>query len=58
MIKEYPFVEFNDSYIKEEWKPITIGGVKQNYYEVSNYGSVRNIKGQYINPNYINSGYL
>lgn len=41
----------------EVWAPVTLEGVKLNYYEVSTFGRVRNIKGQYLKPIQINTGY-
>lgn len=42
----------------EEWRLVDIEGVVKNYYYVSNTGKVKNIKGQLIKPDLINSGYL
>ena len=59
MFKENPFVYFGDNPYQEEiWKKVEIDGVKKDYYFVSNYGSLRNVKDQNISPININSGYL
>ena len=42
----------------EEWRIVDIEGVVKDYYYVSNCGRVKNIKGQFIKPDLINSGYL
>ena len=41
----------------EIWTPITYPDVKQGLYEVSTFGRVRNNKGEYLTPIFINSGY-
>lgn len=43
--------------IEEEWKVVNIGGIIQNYYYISNLGRLKNIHGQIIKPQKINSGY-
>jgi len=35
-------------YKKERWKFISIIGIKPNYYEISSYGRIRNIYGEYL----------
>ena len=42
----------------EIWKPVNIDGVIKNYYFVSSFGRVKNIKDQILKPQMINSGYL
>lgn len=42
----------------EEWRFVDIEGVVKNYYLVSTTGKVKNIKGQILKPQLINSGYL
>ena len=51
MIKQAAF--FTD----EIWSPVQIEGVKQGLYEVSNFGRVRNNRGDIIKPCIINTGY-
>lgn len=48
---EYPL-------IIEEWRKVDIDGVIKDYYFVNNFGVVKNIKGQILKPNMVNSGYL
>ena len=47
-----------EALIIEEWRYINLPGVVKNYYLISNFGIVKNIKGQIITPKEINSGYL
>ena len=35
-------------YKKEQWKFISIPDIKQNYYEISSWGRIRNINGEYL----------
>lgn len=44
--------------VPEEWFDIHIPGVRNNYYQVSTHGRVRNIYGNILRPSIINSGYL
>ena len=41
----------------EEWRLVDLQGVVKNYYWISNSGKLKNIKGQIIKPQLINSGY-
>ena len=42
----------------EIWEVISFENIKPNYYEISNFGNVRNIKGCVIKQDVSNAGYL
>ena len=41
-----------------EEKPLSISGIRENYYFINNCGDIRNIYSDTIHPRLINSGYL
>lgn len=41
----------------EEWKFVDLPGVVKNYYLVNNFGEVKNVHGQILRQQQINSGY-
>ncbi len=49
------FIEFYD---EEIWEPLIAFDIKQDMYEISNLGNIRNINGYILSPSIINSGYM
>lgn len=43
---------------KEKWKYVNIEGIKKNFYEISSWGNIRNIKGKYLKTYLDKDGYV
>lgn len=53
-----PIVEVINPLAFEDWKLVDLDGVVKNYYYVSTFGRVKNIKGHILKTYPTNSGYL